>query len=285
MKAIRWAVAAVLALSGCGAGVDEVEEVGHAAADVMASLDETGAGSAFALNVAPIERPGLGRSTLDAVLDLALPDAFAAACWSERFSACSAGVRTKTFDACGLGRNKLEGRVTLTFSDAGCSFSSAGDSVTRSADFTLTGRRNATLTVSSPGGGQRVTRNAQGFSYAVLGMERVMKNGAGETLFDIATKTDEDLVVTGSSRFNRVIHSGKLEIEHKLAGYTITLVPQNVTWDGTCNCPVSGTLAGSISGGKNSGDTATIEFQGCGNGTVTVGGETKTVAFDRCAAL
>jgi hypothetical protein len=284
MKSIRWLAAVAVALGGCGQGVDEAEEVGHAAADVMASLDETGTGGGFAWNVAPIDRPGFDRNIFDKALDLAMPPAYAAACWTERFGTCNAGVMTKSFDACALGGNKLEGSVTLTFSDTTCSLG-IGSSVTRTADFTLTGRRNATLTVSAPGGGQRVTRNADGFNYAVLGMERIMKNGAGKTLFDIATKTDEDFVVKGLTRRNRVIQSGKLEIEHKLAGYTLTLVPENVTWDGTCNCPVSGKLTGTITGGKNSGDTASVEFQGCGNGTVTVGGEAKTVSFDRCAAL
>ncbi len=289
MKSIRLLAVVAVALGGCGSsGVDDVEEVGHAAADVMASLDETGTSGTLAWNAAPIDRPGFDRSIFDRASELAMPSAYAAVCWARpalQFSTCDNGVRTKDFGSCTLGLSTLEGDVTLTFSDPACTFE-VGSSVTRTADFKLTGRRNATLTVSSPGGGQRVTHTApNGYTYEVLGMERIMTSRAGETLFDIATKTDEPLVVTGTSRATRVINSGKLEIEHKLAGYTLTLVPENLTWDGTCNCPVSGKLTGSITGGKNSGDTASVEFQGCGSGTVTVGGESKTVSFDRCSLL
>ncbi|MBI5548553.1 MAG: hypothetical protein HY901_32115 [Deltaproteobacteria bacterium] len=274
------------ALVGCGGlAIDETEEVGQAAADVLASFDEAGTGSGFAWNVVPLDRPGFDKSPLDRALDLAMPSAYAAACWGQSFATCNAGVRTKDFGDCALGANKLSGTVKLTFSDSGCSMAATGASVTREANFTLTGRRDATLSVTSPGGGQMATRTADGWLFKVKGMERVMKDRNDKTLFDIATHTEEDLVVQGRERFNRTIQSGKMVIEHKLAGYTTTLVPENVKWDGTCNCPVSGKLTGSITGGTSSGDSAVVEFTGCGTGKVTVGAEVKDVTFDRCAAL
>ena len=92
-------------------------------------------------------------------------------------------------------------------------------------------------------------------------------------------------MVTGLTRANRVVKSGKFDVIHNLAGYTVQFVPDNVSWDGTCNCPVSGKLTGSIIAGKNVGKSAEVVFNGCGKGTVTVGTDTEDVNFDRCAAL
>ena len=46
-----------------------------------------------------------------------------------------------------------------------CTVLTAGDAVTRTADFTLTGLYGGTLEVTSPGGGQTLTKTADGFQY------------------------------------------------------------------------------------------------------------------------
>jgi hypothetical protein len=286
MKTTTILAGLALALVGCGGTTaDDAEELGHAAADALASFDESGTGGGFAWMRLPLDRPGLDRSLLDRALELAAPQAWAAACWSEHFGTCEAGVRVKDFGDCALGANKLSGDVTLTFSDSNCSMAGVGASVTRTAQFTLTGRRNATLSVSSEGGGQKVTRTADGYTYEVLGMQRVAKRASNETLFDISTRTIEPLVVTGTTRRERTLVSGKLEISHNLAHYKTTLVPENVTWDGACNCPVSGKLSGTATGLKNGDKSAVVEFTGCGTGTVTIGSESQSVSFDRCTTL
>jgi len=287
MKAMRILAGVVVALGlgACGLASDDAEELGHTAGDVMASLDETGTGGGFAWNVAPLDRPGFDRSATDLALDLLLPSAHAATCWGQAFSACTASVRTKDFGGCTLGRSTLTGTVTLTFSEPTCLLLRSGAAVTRTADFTLTGPRDATITVSSPGGGQKVTRTQDGYTYTVLGMERVGKDAKGKTLFDIATRTTEDLVVVGLTRGERELKSGKLVVEHKVAGYSTTLQPEGLKWNGSCNCPVSGKLTGSIAGGKHDGKSASIEFTSCGSGNVTLDGEVTPVAFDRCSAL
>jgi hypothetical protein len=287
MKATRWLWAVALCLTGCGgaqSSAEDTQEVGHAAADVMASFDETSTGGGFAFS-SPLDRPGLGKTTLDRALDLVVSPAYAEACWLATFSSCSAGTRTRSFDHCALAGFSLDGSVTLTFSQSTCSAAAVGDTVTRNADFTLHGRANYSLAVDSKGGGQKVTRTADGFTYQVLGMERVLTNASGKKIIDISTKTEEDLVVQGFTRANRVIKSGKFDVVHNLAGYTVQLVPADVTWNGTCNCPVSGKLTGSITAGKNVGKSAEVVFNGCGKGTVTVGTDTEDVDFDRCAAL
>jgi hypothetical protein len=290
------ALGAGLSTSGCkkaGSDTDQAQ-VGDAVGEMMASADESlqGGTTTAMLESAPEMVPVLRMPTeLRApawrrAMGTLLPTAHAAACSGVAFSSCANGARTRTFASCDIGDATLDGMVTLTFSNATlCAMPTTGDSVTRTADFTLTGPYGGTLQVTSPGGGQTLTRTADGFTYHVGGMERVLTGPAGRTLFDVATDTTSDIVITGSSRSDLVIVSGALEIHHKLAGYTVTLSPSNLTWTPSCNCATSGTLTGSVSGGPNDGKTASVTLNGCGEATVTIGSTTESVTLDRCAPL
>ena len=210
--------------------------------------------------------------------------ASAGACYPFTFSACSAGVRTETFSGCTFGRAIVDGSVTLTFSDtAGCGLAT-GDSVTRTADFTITGDYGGALAVTSPGGGQTLTRTATGFDFAVGGIERVLTGPRGTALFDISTQTTTPLSISTSSG-NFAIEAGTLVITHHLAGYAVSLTPDNLTWTPTCSCAVSGSLSGTVSGGKADGKSATVTLTGCGTADVTIDGDTESVTMDRCASL
>lgn len=270
----------------CGRKNDE-EEVAQAAGDVLASADEGLEGGGLALLRAPyLNRPEFRERTLFRTLvDAAIPSAEAAGrCFTETFSACANGVRTRTFDQCTLGPSTLEGSVTLTFSDAaGCTVNDANESVTRAADFTLTGPRGGTLKVSAPGGGQKLTRGTDSWKYSVLGMQRVAADKNGKKLFDVSTKTLSDVTITGQNRANRVLNGGELEISHNLANYKVVLSPENLTWSSACNCPVSGKLNGTASGSVSG--SFVVEMTGCGTAKVTNDGETKDVTLDRCASL
>jgi hypothetical protein len=265
-------------------------QIGDSVGEVMASADESAsAGSTAAMLPAlpilrtPDELKGpLWRRALDALS----PSAYAATCTNMTFSTCIAGSRTRTFGGCTFGPSTIDGSVTLGFSDTvACTLSATGDSVNRTANFTLTGPYGGTLAVSSPGGGQTLTRTAAGFDFAVAGMERVLTGPAGAVLFDITTATTSPLVMTGSSRSDFVIASGALVVTHKLAGYSVTLTPQNLAWASTCNCAVSGSLTGTVAGGKDDGKSATVTLTGCGQADVTINGDSESVTLDRCATM
>ena len=281
-------LAAVLALTACGR-LKDTDQVAQSAGDVMASLDESALDGQIAMRAPYQSSPRLeGGGVLGALRDLLIAPAYAATCGLlNRFTDCAGGVRSKDFGSCSYNGLTFEGAVSLTFSDtAACTVNDPGESVTREANFTIVNKKSEQLKISSPGGGQKLTREGPGaFKYTVLGMNRVLTDSSGNKEFDISTRTLEDISVTGSGRSDRVANGGKLEITHHLAGYVTELVPENLTWNTTCNCPVSGKLSGSTSGGTGRRAVSkdfVVEITGCGKATVTVEGDANQVEFDRC---
>lgn len=283
-------VAAAAGALGAGCrkqSLADQEQIGAAVGEVMASVDESTKGSGATARLPILRMPDelrvapLWRQVYDGVVRTA----YAGGCVQALFATCAGGVRTRTFDQCSIGAATLDGMVTLTYSDTrSCAVVAAGDSVNRSADFTLTGPWGGTLAVSSPGGGQVLTRTATGFDYAVLGMHRVLTGPGGRTLFDISTRTVSPIHLTGSSRSDLVVTSGALEVSHNLAGYKVTLVPESLSWTTTCNCAVSGKLTGTVAGsGKLDGKSASVTITGCGQAEVEIDGERESVTLDRCA--
>jgi hypothetical protein len=290
--------AVALAALGAGcrkqAGLSDQGQIGAAVGEVMASADESANGGSTTamlpslpvLRAPAVLRPPLWRRAVDALA--LIPSAYAASCLPVSYSACTAGVRTATFDNCNVGAITVAGSVNLTFSDAAaCNIATVGDSVNRTASLTLSAL-GGSLAITSPGGGQTLTRTATGFTFAVPGMERVLTLPSGRTLFDIATSTAVNipLTITGNSRSDMVITGGELIVEHKLANYSVTLVPSNLTWTPTCTCASSGSLTGTVSSsGPDDGKTATVTITGCGTADVTIDGDTESVTLDRCASI
>ncbi len=269
----------------CGRGADEdAEEIGQLVGDVLSSFDEASQGGAFAA----LERPMRPTDSLfapswgDRIWSAVLPEAHAAACATVTFGACSGGQRKKDFGDCSFGTATLKGSVTLNFSDiVDCTMNDVNESITRVADFTLTGRRGATITVNSNGGGQKVTRTLAGYTYQVLGMQRVGATANDKKLFDVSTKTLQDIVVTGRSRSDRVMSGGQLEVTHNLRDFITLLEPKDLAWTPTCNCPTSGQVSGAFSGAIIGSFNMTMT--GCGTATVTVNDDSRDVTLDRCA--
>lgn len=261
------AVAAVSVTgAGCRKGVDDQGQIGASVGELMASADESANSGTTAA--------------------MAAASGGAAPCYPFTFSTCSGGVRTETFSSCSFGKATVDGAVTLTFSEtASCALAATGDSVNRSADFTVTGPYGGALTVTSSGGGQTLTRTASGYEFAVAGMERLLMGARGATLFDISTETTAPLSITGSSRSDFTIVSGALLVTHHVAGYSVTLTPDNLAWSASCNCAVSGKLTGKVSGGSEDGKSATVTITGCGTADVDVDGDSESVTMDRCVAI
>lgn len=302
MKLTLLMIAAATLFFGCKKSdatyAADIQETAQQVGDVMASVDESGGSGGNIASMKDIEqmqksvkksfdRYAPGELSENMVAKLFLPEAQAASCAGAGFAACDNTTRkiVRSFAGCTVGSAVFSGDVTLTWSVAGTNCSMGGVNgamITRVPNFTVTGRRGATLTVSKTGtNGQTIELvNAGVLKFKNDGINRVIASGA-TTLFNQTTATSGDITVTGTSRTNRVMSGGSLNVTNNLTSVVCNYVPTNVTWaGGTCNCPTSGSWSGTCSDGK----TTTLDITGCGTANFTEGSSTEAVVFDRCGA-
>lgn len=292
---------------GCRKSTDnasaEIEETAQQIGDVMASIDESSGSSNG--NIASIQNSI--QKTFERyapeeiphpsmVASVIIPKAEAASCSTvgasgttyETCGQTAANTIKKTFNNCSIGTASLSGDVTLTWAAGGtpCAIDAPTEKVERKPNFVLTGRRGATLAVTTPGPNGQVIEYTSGagasrvFSFTNGGIKRKFTAGAN-TLFDNTTTTNSAITITGSDRTNRVVSGGSLRVANNLTSITCDYVPTNVTWAGTtCNCPTSGSWSGTCSDGK----TTTLNITGCGTATYSEGSDTVSVVFDRCGS-
>ena len=241
----------------------DIQETGQQIGDVMASMDEMGGNSGSL--AASYAEPTFTRLVSEE---------------TEIASYSPTGIRSV---AC-VSADPFSTFISFTWADgaSSCLLSATGATVSRAPQFTATGRRGATLTVSKTGTyGQKITKTgADTFTFSNDGIKRVFA-AAGATLFDFTTTTTADIGITGTARTGRIISGGTLRVANNLTGGTCDYSPTAVTWAASCNCAVSGSWSGSCSDGK----TSTMTITGCGTATLTVGADSESFTFDRCYSI
>lgn len=276
----------------------DIQETAQQVGDVMASIDESGGSTGNIASYKDKDTERMQNSVRQSfaryapnemnesmVAKLFLPQANAATCSGAGFSSCS-GTNTivRSFNGCTVGTAVFSGDVTLAWSVAGCTLTAPTQTIKRVPNFIVTGRRGATLTVSKTSTvGQRLTwASGTGtdkvFTFFNDGINRTFSVGS-TVFFNQTSATSGDITVTGTSRTNRVMSGGSLNVTNNLTSVVCNYVPTNVTWaSGTCNCPTMGSWAGTCSDGK----TATLDITGCGTANYTEGSDSEAVIFDRC---
>lgn len=290
----------ILALSAVGCkkaademySVDSTVEAGQQVGDAMAAIDESGgstSGSIAQLDFQANER-AFARLAPNDVLkpqplwSRLLPKAVAVSCNAVSFSSCASNQRIRQFEDCSTyGGGSISGNVTLNFSGSGassCTIPAASDAVSRVPNFSITGLRGATFSVSATSTGQSLTRTgATTFNFTNAGIRRSFVSPKGETILDITTNTGSAIQVTGNGRANRTLNGGSLVVTNNISGVTCTLTPSSVQWSSGCNCPTSGEWSGTCSDSSQ----FTVAFgNSCGQATVTKGTAANSVIMDRC---
>ena len=281
--------------------VTDIEETAQQVGDVMASVDEAGGNTGTIAKLEnfrskkTFDRFAPGNFPQESVFaTLLLPKSEATACSSGfgGYGSCVGHTMVRSFNGCTIGTAVLSGDVTLSWNGSGtvCTLGNgtpqAGDNITRSPNFTLTGRRNATLSVTKSGSvGQTLTYVSGSGSTAVFnftndGIRRKFSSGA-TILFDETTTvvSATSISITGNSRSNRVMSGGFLTVTNNLNSVICNFSPSNVTWNSSsCNCPTQGTWSGSCSNGKST----SLVLNGCGTANYSEGTTTTPVTFDRC---
>ncbi len=267
----------VIGLSGCNDSDDEISESLGSSSDLtmqqigeaMVSIDESSGNSS-------------GTVTRSSFLE--------ASCSGVSFGACGASVSSTTvkdFGGCTIagGLVSVSGTVSLAFAGTGsgtCTIPTNGDSVSRVPAFTATLVGGVTFTTSTvTASGQVLTRlGASSFALNNTGVHQVYTSADGDVLADITTLTTSDITISGTTRANRVVNGGALQITNNLTAQVCTVSPNDVTWaSSSCNCPTSGTWTGSCS----TGETLSMTFTStCGSVDTMFGTASKTLTIDRC---
>ncbi len=229
---------------------------------------------------------------IEVVQRLILPQAHAESlCQRAIYASCNSGVRRADYSSCAITlRSNLEGYVQLQYSQASCSLSGIGDSVTRTYDLQLSGPRGGVARVSSAtaadyrnqsyGGGGTLARTASGHSVQVNG-KHLELSFRGRPLYNVSVRTLANLGLSGGlSRSGRTLDGGQLEVNHNLAGFTAVYEPHNVQWSGSCCYPSSGSIDVTYSGARTG--SATLTFLSCGLAQLVNGTETKTIQMNYC---
>lgn len=273
---------------------NEALEVTQQVGDFMASVDEFGGNTH---NITSLEKsirrdferhaPGeLFRENLMA--QLLLPEAWAASCsTAATYSACSSEKMTKTFSACTIGQATFNGTIALAWSNSStCTLgSSIGAYITRNPNLTVTGRLGSTLTIAKTnvtGDGQKLELSTSGspktYFYTSDGIDRKFTNSEGRVTMNFTSSTNSAITITGGDRVGRKMSGGAFRVVNNINNVSCNFAPTDVTWTADCNCPTSGTWAGSCSDGY----TVSVSMNGCGTATVTYDDVSESIQFDRC---
>jgi hypothetical protein len=200
------------------------------------------------------------------------------------FSTCSSTQKVREVTGCTTaGGGTMDGNITLVFSGSGassCTIPLAADAVSRTPNYSITGLRGATFSVSALTTGQTFTRTGAGtFTFENSGIRRTFVTPKGKTLLDVTSATGSAISVTGDIRNNRTMSGGSLIVTNNLTSVACTLVPSGVQWSSGCNCPTAGSWAGTCS---DSSAFSVAFGSTCGESTVTKDGVVSTVNMDRC---
>ncbi len=236
--------------------------------------------------IVAVNKPNIFEMLLEKTL---LSNAYAATC--SRALSNSSGVCTRNVN-CESGAYVWSGVAQLTFSNGtNCSLGAIGETYTRTVDFTRSGPRGSLQTTSASrapyaganiGGGIEVTKadNGTAVDINILGQHKILTRSNGTRLFDISTKTLSDLRLNQIARNGRVVQSGAIEVLHNLAQFTANHTITNLTYSSACCYPVSGSISTTLSGSLSGNGSVT--FNGCGNFTATLNGQTKSYSLSNC---
>ncbi len=281
-----------MASSGCqgllqDSGTSELviaDELARTVGDAMAGIDEAGGASGELSLQTP--RNGSSSPNMLAIWKRLMPEAHAATCYGQGYSACTANFMQRNFGGCTLaGAYVLTGTVDLTWvgSAVSCTLTGTGGSIRRSPNFTLAGGAGGTLSVTKSGSLGQVLTWVSGsgtnkvFNYENDGIRRIITSG-GRSVVDLTTTTTTAITVIGTRRSGRSLSGGTLRLTNNLTGESCTMTPQNVQWSAGCTCASSGTWSGSCS---STGSFA-LSITSCGGGIVTYNGQNRSVSLDRC---
>lgn len=238
--------------------IDATLELGDQIADIMASIDEMG------------KSPGVIQTM--------------ASCYGSGFGACASNAMTRTYGSCTHDAAVFDGSTSLNWggTSVACVMQNPGDFISRSPNYTTTGRAGFVSVFKNATQGEKLTWTSGAatkvFSYSSDGIRKTISMNS-VIYYDITTSTASTLTVTGQNRAGRVLNGGILKLLNNVNGSICSISPQSVTWaDANCTCGSTGSWQGTCADGT----FLRLDLTDCGHGQMTVGNYSETVALDRC---
>ena len=190
-------------------------------------------------------------------------------------TACSANIRTLSFNSCSIGGTKFNGAFSWQYdSSSTCTIDSTtlptSGSLLRTTDlFEMTTAEGFVTKYFSTnmsnykneiiGGGVTVSFGATSRTVNINGLHRQRYTPKSFKVFDHSLRSVVPFVVAGTkAAANRVVSNGSVNVFHNIARTNTTLQFNNVRWDdaGCCH-PKLGTITATA---ENSNDTFELNF-------------------------
>ncbi|MCM2281705.1 MAG: hypothetical protein NDI61_07650, partial [Bdellovibrionaceae bacterium] len=218
-----------------------------------------------------------------------LPRAWADTCTRAISQTCVSGTKSVTYSSCtgSAGRLTYNGDVQLSWNGDNDCVLEDGETVTRTADVTLS-VRNASLAISSVnatnylgdtlgGGGSLNQTSSNTWLLSVAGHHKVLSS-LGREVYDVSVATSTPIGISGIlARAGRTVNGGSLQVHHNNARFTATYQPVQVTYTALSCYPQSGSLnvtyTGTVTG------TATVTFLGGGAARINKNGVVSEIAL------
>jgi hypothetical protein len=278
----------ILSLSSCGLGGEDSNESEYAymVGDLMEGFED----ALLAGGVVTFS-PSISSSMQQPLVDSFLPTSFkineaeplATDCEDVALSSCGTGtgfgVQSRNYSNCSYNGLTFGGGVTFRHSGLDCVLSIT-ESLDRTPNFTVTGRRGYSLYVYGTEPAQTITRTgALTYTFESNAITRSFADTEGTTVLEFSSEVSSPITITKSNSTTALtVTGGEIQISNLDGTDTCALEPHSVKWDSSgCRCPVSGYWSGNCTLGA-----AKVKFNGCGVADFTYDGETTTLNLDRC---
>lgn len=286
---LKWLLALSALLVSCGPvttepyAIDESEEIAQQIAEVATAVDG-----------ASIQSNG-EISTMNSRM--------LTSCYSQSFSTCNNGVKTKAFNSCALGQARFYGNYMIRWltqtntNKTNCLLSNVGEKIAAgpNTQMTISTDRGYLYTIDRLGiYGHILTWNsgsgaAKQFSLTSDGFRKTIYPPEESTAsYDVTSLITSAIAVSGSARASRSLNGGNLKLTNNKTGEECNLAAQAITWtEPSCSCPTAGTWSGSCVNGVT---TRSLSMnlvspstpKKCGEVVITIDGSSTQVMLDRC---
>lgn len=200
-------------------------------------------------------------------------------------SDCTSGSSSAQTITSSCSSQGFSGQTVINYSAPSCSvFNSTSIGIAPELQFGSVQSISAAASTDyrgvSMGGGYEISYSMTSgtASFAEPGIHLV---NTSSSPFDFSSRTTAPIsIALNFSDLTLSVNGGSLELIDNANQYTATVAADDLTFDSTCACPVSGTLNGTLSGTFSG--SVSMTFNSCGSMTIDTQNVSSTVTVSSC---